>query len=316
MSWFNWRTSAQAASASTSPTATASLNNSATLAATQSTLQNEDRLRTVARRRLIGAAILVALTVLIFPWVFKQQPKPLNDDLIIEVPRKDAAKATSEPQIAAPAVAAKALTSAAGKAASAPDATAAASLPPIADTSPAASKASIGSTTVGSTTVGPTTVQAPQLTPPTSNPVPMEAAVVAAAAATAVAVAAKPAINAQLAKSNNKPDIKPAATATTATNKPAAAPEKPEPKNTATQAVTATGGRFVVQVAAFAEAGKARDVRIKLESQGYKTYSQAIDTPKGKVWRVRVGPFDNKAAAEKAKSQISGKGFQPALLEL
>jgi DedD protein len=109
-----------------------------------------------------------------------------------------------------------------------------------------------------------------------------------------------------------KPVAKDSSKDTNKTVTPSAPTSKPVDASNASSA----GVRYVVQVAAFAEAAKAREVRIKLEAQGYKTYSQAIDSPKGKVWRVRVGPFDNKAAAEKAKSQLSGKGFQPALLEL
>ena len=46
-------------------------------------------LRLRARRRLIGAAVLVALAVIGFPLVFETQPRPIPVDLPIDIPRKE-----------------------------------------------------------------------------------------------------------------------------------------------------------------------------------------------------------------------------------
>jgi DedD protein len=46
--------------------------------------------RTSARRRLIGAAVLLAVGVIAFPLLFETQPRPIPVDLPIEIPRKDA----------------------------------------------------------------------------------------------------------------------------------------------------------------------------------------------------------------------------------
>ncbi len=48
-------------------------------------------LRVRARRRLIGAAVLVAIGVVGFPLVFETQPRPIPVDLPISIPRKDTA---------------------------------------------------------------------------------------------------------------------------------------------------------------------------------------------------------------------------------
>lgn len=48
-------------------------------------------LRVRARRRLIGAAVLVAAGVVGFPLIFETQPRPIPVDLPIEIPRKDTA---------------------------------------------------------------------------------------------------------------------------------------------------------------------------------------------------------------------------------
>jgi DedD protein len=48
-------------------------------------------LRLRARRRLIGAAVLVAAGVVGFPLIFETQPRPIPVDLPIEIPRKETA---------------------------------------------------------------------------------------------------------------------------------------------------------------------------------------------------------------------------------
>lgn len=58
------------------------------------------QLRVRARRRLIGAAVLVAIGIIGFPLVFETQPRPIPVDLPIEIPRKEAA--TPLPMPAAP----------------------------------------------------------------------------------------------------------------------------------------------------------------------------------------------------------------------
>ncbi len=45
--------------------------------------------RTRARRRLIGAVVLLAIGVIGFPMLFETQPRPLPDDTPIEMPRRD-----------------------------------------------------------------------------------------------------------------------------------------------------------------------------------------------------------------------------------
>lgn len=48
-------------------------------------------LRVRARRRLIGAAVLVAAGVVGFPLIFETQPRPIPVDLPIDIPRKESA---------------------------------------------------------------------------------------------------------------------------------------------------------------------------------------------------------------------------------
>lgn len=76
------------------------------------------------------------------------------------------------------------------------------------------------------------------------------------------------------------------------------------------------GARLIVQVGAFADGDKAREVRQSLERAGLKTYTQVVDTKDGKRTRVRVGPFASKAEADKAAARIKGLGLSASVLAL
>jgi DedD protein len=50
-----------------------------------------DAARTRARRRLIGAVVLLGIGVIAFPLLFETQPRPIPVDIPIEIPRKEGA---------------------------------------------------------------------------------------------------------------------------------------------------------------------------------------------------------------------------------
>jgi DedD protein len=75
-------------------------------------------------------------------------------------------------------------------------------------------------------------------------------------------------------------------------------------------------GRVVVQVGAYTDEGKVREVRQKLEKSGFKTYTQVVETSEGKRTRVRVGPFASRTEAEKAAAKIKSLNLPASLLAL
>jgi len=76
------------------------------------------------------------------------------------------------------------------------------------------------------------------------------------------------------------------------------------------------GMRYVVQVGAFAEKGKAREAQQKLERAGLKNYTNVAETKNGTRIRVRAGPFASKAEADKAAEKIKGLDLPAAILTL
>ena len=78
----------------------------------------------------------------------------------------------------------------------------------------------------------------------------------------------------------------------------------------------AADSRFVVQVGAFSEPEKVREVRQKVEGAGFKTYTQVVETKEGSRTRVRVGPFPDKEQAQKVADKIRKLSLSPAILAL
>lgn len=94
-------------------------------------------------------------------------------------------------------------------------------------------------------------------------------------------------------------EVKPAETKPVATTKPTPKPVVAPP------AVTKVG--FAVQLGAFSDAAEAGAMRERLRAAGFTAFTEAVNTDKGKLTRVRVGPALDRAAADQLKSQIKAK---------
>lgn len=111
------------------------------------------------------------------------------------------------------------------------------------------------------------------------------------------------------APSSSKSSAAPATTPAPVTP-PAATPVAPPPAVTA-PASTTPGGRFAVHLGAYAERGGADALVTKLKKLGYAAYDEPAEYQGKPVRRVRVGPFESRAAAESARLQI--KRAQPKI---
>lgn len=77
-----------------------------------------------------------------------------------------------------------------------------------------------------------------------------------------------------------------------------------------------SAGRYVVQVGAFADAAAAREMRVKVEKLGLKTYTQVVETSSGSRIRVRAGPFGSREEADKALAKAKSAGLNAVVLTL
>jgi DedD protein len=166
------------------------------------------------------------------------------------------------------------------------------------------------------------TAAAPAAKPPASAAAPVTAREGLGAREEIVEAAPKPAAPAPVAAAAPTPPApepaKPAAPPPAdATRARALLEDKPAPAPAAAPAATpAAAERLVVQVGAFAEEAGARAVRQKLEGAGLKTYTHVAQTADGKRIRVRVGPFETRADADKAAARVKALGLPAAVLTL
>lgn len=225
-----------------------------------------------ARHRLLGAVVLVFVAVVAFPLLFDSQPRPVAIDTPIVIPERN-----STPPLAGP-------------------------VPVPAAQSPAK----------------PLLPAASQV-PVQSSLEPGKEELVQAAPAPAASVAPHSEASPPKAAAPTEP-LPAKAQAKPAEPKPAEVKSEAKPKDSKAKAsddgqkarallegkaASDHADKHIVQVGAFADADKVREVRRKLEQAGLKTYTQAVEGKDGKrSTRVRVGPFDSRAEAEKAAARV------------
>lgn len=255
-----------------------------------------------ARRRLVGAVALVLALVIGLPMILDSEPKPLGNDISIQIPSKN--KIPPAPPAAAPAspVAPQAAPAKpAGLDAAEEIVTPAAKVAaPVADAVPAAKNPSQDA-------------HAPAKEPPAALPRTAEVALAKSEPKTEARTERK-------AESKVEPKDKTEARP----NPPAPAARQDdtarakailEGKFEAPAAKSAgKSGKFVVQVAALASTDKVTELRGKLSQAGISSYTQKVATASGERIRVRVGPFASKDEAEKIRTRLGKLGLNGTLV--
>ncbi len=205
----------------------------------------ELQLKKRARRRLVGAIVLVTAVAVLLPMILDSEPKPATQSINIQIPSPEAGVMSAKPAPLKPA-----------------------EKPAIA--------------------IAP--VVAEPVVPPKAEPKPEPKAEI------------KPE-----PKAEPKTEVKaePKAVAKPQQAAPAPMPAKPVTKaESQAQAKTPATGGFVIQVAALSDAAKAKELQARISGGGLKAYTEVVQTAKGPVTRVRVGPYASREAAEKARPQL------------
>jgi DedD protein len=230
-----------------------------------------------ARRRLVGALALVAAAVIILPMVLDSHPKPVTDDISIDIPARPAAPLpkTSHTDAADAGAADSSVDTQAGVApdgpAAAPDnAAAVASKPDTKSASKPDSKSDSKQASKPVETQAQAKAAAPQ---PEAKPV----------APPAAATAAKPPVEA-----------------------PAVAAATSKPNTPASPA----GSRFVVQIGTFDDDTAAQGWVTKLKAAGVPAYIEHRKQADGTTRTLlRAGPFTDRTAASAALVKVRQAGL-------
>lgn len=95
------------------------------------------------------------------------------------------------------------------------------------------------------------------------------------------------------------------------TEAPKEEPRKSEPASApkVEPAREAASGEYSVQVFAFSDDKGANSLVNKLKGKGFPAYSEPVNTSRGTLWRVRVGPFPSRDSASAVREKLKGEGY-------
>jgi DedD protein len=247
-----------------------------------------------ARRRLVGAIALVVAAVIILPMVLDSHPKPVTDDISIDIPSRPAPKL------------ARSTTNEDVQAGVAPD------NPPAAETGVAASSLAPATTAATAATAAPASAAKPAQSTQST-------AAKQGATATGSVTAAAPKAAAKPQTQSLAANTAPSATARQS-KAPAAAPSPSTDEDTSTAAASADansgtpasppGNRFALQLGAFANEASARSWAAKLKAAGVPAYTEHRKQADGSTLTLlRAGPFADRAAATAAIAKVREAGL-------
>ncbi|HYT96499.1 MAG TPA: SPOR domain-containing protein [Casimicrobiaceae bacterium] len=230
---------------------------------------NVDELRRRARRRLIGAIVLALGAAVIVPMLLESDPKPLGDDVAVKIPPVDDGKFVN--RLNAPQGKSEAPST---KALEARKDTPSQSDTPANKSVADAERAVVAPPTKISKY--DTAISSDKITTPAAPPPPTSAPIATA------------------------PET---STAKSEAKSPFAAPP-----DTATASAQAVREGFAVQLAAYSDDKGANALAGRLKRSGYPAYTEPLKTSRGTLWRVRVGPYPSRDAANGVRDKLKGEG--------
>jgi DedD protein len=263
-----------------------------------------------ARRRLVGAVALVLAAIIGLPMILDSEPKPVPDDIAIQIPSKDKLPPPMAPAEFVPA----------GGPAGGPVGPGAIPATQLEPAIPVASaNASAASTMAANARTATSPAPSANKTDVKTTDASLKSEHKEDAAKTAASLSAS---------TTEKADGK-TAEAKSAAAKAASKTEQPvvekgdearaaailEGKDVdAKSATSKKSGQFVLQVAALASQEKVNELRSKLSDAGFKSFTQKVPTASGDRIRVRIGPFASKDEANSALAKLSKLGMNAKLV--
>lgn len=232
-----------------------------------------------ARRRLVGAIALVLAMIIGLPMIFDSEPKPLAEDIAIQIPSKDKPASPESPAAASSGASAGVPNTPARAQANAPgDSTVA---PAVTNGNGAPTRPLLGQAVEPATSASAEKGEAPL-----------------SGAAPGASATEKPATPTGAAKAEE-------------TARALAILEgKPDPKRSADMVPGDMKlAKFVVQVAALESQEKIRELQSKLSAAGINSFTQKVGTVSGPRTRIRIGPFGAKGDADKMCVRLAKLGL-------
>lgn len=233
-------------------------------------------LRVRARRRLIGAAALLLAAVIIVPLLLDPAPKPVADNIPIDIPSE---KQPFTPRISLPPV-------------PDPGQTPLAPPPDVPEDKPAAK--------------GETKSDAKPETKADAKAEPKADTKAARPAEPKAAPKTEPKTEHKADKTSEAKPAEPKARPVVE-SKPAESKPAPEPAKS-------KAPKIVLQAAALSTDAAAQDLSERLRKAGFAPFTEKVETPDGTRFRVRVGPYVTRDEAQRAQSRLRALGVSATIV--
>jgi DedD protein len=226
-------------------------------------------LRRRARRRLVGAIALVVFAVIVLPIVFDKEPKPISQDIVIQIPSQHSGRFNTK--VVPPPEPIKADLE---------------KPPALPATGSEPAKAAVA--------------------PKSQETLKPEAAPKAEAAAkNETAAKGEVATKGEATKTTATRS----ATVNPAPASGDAAKQASSNAEAARASAALQSDAYVVPLGAFLNQANVKTLQAKVTVAGFKSYSEIQKVAKGEQIRVRAGPFPTREAAERAREQLQSTGL-------
>lgn len=276
--------------------------------AQSSTVLSNEEFKRRAKNRLIGSFVLVVFAVLGFTWLLDSQPRPAINDVPVIIPSlenspnwssitaSDTLASNSATVHTAPASAH--LSSTASNVEASPSVSNTSSSP-----SPSPSLNSLANLPVVAVSNGVSSASKPSIAASSVKPA-------KTASESKFAQAASMALSAQEKdKLQDKQKQQEQDNARKKEDLFVSAAKLPNTSKPNPDTAAASSGQFIIQVGAYADVNKAKEIKSKLEAAGLTAFTQNVKSNGVDLIRVRVGPFASKNAAEQNTAKVKALGL-------
>jgi DedD protein len=251
-----------------------------------------DDMKRKARRRLVGAIVLALAAAIILPMLLEKEPRPLGDDVSVQIPPVDSGKFVNRltgkgDDKALPKTESKAIAARAGKIRTEGRSSGHARNTPFRACRNGAKDRTRGRLRAGAEA---------------GNQVRSEERTEGGAQGRVQSGGAARARKRAEDRGRRAPSSGATPAQAASANPSAASPA-------AASATTSKPDGFVVQLAAFADDKGANALANKLKKGGYAAYVEPVNTSRGTLWRVRVGGYVTRPEAETARVALKGEGY-------
>lgn len=281
--------------------------------AQSSTVLSNEEFKRRAKNRLIGSFVLVVFAVLGFTWLLDSQPRPAINDVPVIIPSLENSpnwsSITASDTLASNSATVHTAPASAHLSSTASNVEAS---PSVSNTSssPSPSLNSLANLPVVAVSNGVSSASKPSIAASSVKPAKTASeSKFAQAASMALTAQEKDKQKDKLQDKQKQQEQQEQDNARKKEDLFVSAAKLPNTSKPNPDTAAASSGQFIIQVGAYADVNKAKEIKSKLEAAGLTAFTQNVKSNGVDLIRVRVGPFASKNAAEQNTAKVKALGL-------